>query len=207
MRVLIACEESQAVVKEFRRLGHEAYSCDIEECSGGHPEIHLRVDALELLKMRWDMIIAFPPLHFSNGGGCGSPLQLGSYNRGSGSLREGPSSCAILPGVLRRRLSTSGGRESGSDEVFRSSGILADHRTLSIRRSLAETDLSMDPRSSGAQTDERRRTQRIMGRKYIRKARSDDIRSIRASLEPRSETTFEDVSGHRASYGGTMGRR
>ena len=41
MRVLIACEESQAVVKEFRRLGHEAYSCDIEECSGGHPEIHL----------------------------------------------------------------------------------------------------------------------------------------------------------------------
>ena len=64
MRVLIACEESQAVVKEFRRLGHEAYSCDIEECSGGHPEIHLRVDALELLKMRWDMIIAHPPCTF-----------------------------------------------------------------------------------------------------------------------------------------------
>jgi hypothetical protein len=61
MRVLVACEESQAVTKELRRLGHEAYSCDVQMCSGGHPEWHLQVDALELLKMRWDMIIAFPP--------------------------------------------------------------------------------------------------------------------------------------------------
>lgn len=61
MKVLVACEESQAVTKELRRLGHEAYSCDIEPCSGGHPEWHLQVDALQLLKMQWDMIIAFPP--------------------------------------------------------------------------------------------------------------------------------------------------
>lgn len=61
MRILVACEESQAVTIELRRLGHEAYSCDIEPCSGGHPEWHLQVDALELLKMKWDMILAFPP--------------------------------------------------------------------------------------------------------------------------------------------------
>ena len=61
MRILVACEESQAVTTELRRLGHEAYSCDLQECSGGHPEWHLQVDALELLKMRWDMILAFPP--------------------------------------------------------------------------------------------------------------------------------------------------
>ena len=61
MRVLVACEESQAVCIEFRRLGHEAYSCDIDPCSGGHPEWHLQCDALELLKMKWDMILAFPP--------------------------------------------------------------------------------------------------------------------------------------------------
>ena len=61
MRILIACEESQAVCTEMRRLGHEAYSCDIIPCSGGHPEWHLQVDALEMLKIRWDMIIAFPP--------------------------------------------------------------------------------------------------------------------------------------------------
>ena len=61
MRILVACEESQAVTKELRRLGHEAYSCDIQHCSGGHPEWHLQVDALELLKLKWDMIIAHPP--------------------------------------------------------------------------------------------------------------------------------------------------
>ena len=61
MRVLVACEESQEVCKAFRALGHEAYSCDIEPCSGGRPEWHIQCDALELLKMQWDMILAFPP--------------------------------------------------------------------------------------------------------------------------------------------------
>ncbi len=77
MKVLVACEESQRVCIEFRRLGHEAYSCDIEPCSGGHEEWHIQQDVLPLLNGncefrtvdgvlhridgRWDMIIAFPP--------------------------------------------------------------------------------------------------------------------------------------------------
>ena len=61
MKVLVACEESQEVCKAFREKGHEAYSCDIEPCSGGHPEWHLQQDVLPLLKEKWDMIIAFPP--------------------------------------------------------------------------------------------------------------------------------------------------
>lgn len=77
MNVLVACEESQAVTKELRALGHEAYSCDIQECSGGHPEWHIAQDVLPLLNghcgfrtcdglthyldAKWDMIIAFPP--------------------------------------------------------------------------------------------------------------------------------------------------
>lgn len=61
MKVLVACEESQAVTIELRKLGHEAFSCDIEPCSGGHPEWHLQEDVTPLLKQRWDMIIAFPP--------------------------------------------------------------------------------------------------------------------------------------------------
>lgn len=61
MKILVACEESQAVTIELRRLGHEAYSCDIEPCSGGHPEWHLQQDVIPLLKEKWDMIIAFPP--------------------------------------------------------------------------------------------------------------------------------------------------
>jgi hypothetical protein len=61
MKALIACEESQAVTTELRKLGHEAYSCDILPCSGGHPEWHLTQDVTPLLEKEWDMIIAFPP--------------------------------------------------------------------------------------------------------------------------------------------------
>lgn len=77
MRVLVACEESQEVCKAFRALGHEAYSCDIQECSGGHPEWHIKGDVLPILNGicevwtmdgarheipdRWDLIIAHPP--------------------------------------------------------------------------------------------------------------------------------------------------
>lgn len=60
MRILVACEESQAVTKELRLLGHEAFSCDLLPCSGGHPEWHLQQDVKGLLKQKWDMIIAFP---------------------------------------------------------------------------------------------------------------------------------------------------
>ena len=77
MNILVACEESQAVTKELRRLGHEAYSCDIIPCSGGHPDWHIMQDVIPLLNGncsfktmdgseqvidgRWDMIIAHPP--------------------------------------------------------------------------------------------------------------------------------------------------
>lgn len=87
MRVLVACEESQRVCIAFRNNGHEAYSCDIIECSGGHPEWHITQDVLPLLNGRcsfktmdgaehridgkWDMIIAFPPCtYLSNAGAC-----------------------------------------------------------------------------------------------------------------------------------------
>lgn len=72
MKVLIACEESQAVCKEFRAKGHEAYSCDIEPCSGGHPEWHLQKDVLPILNDDWDMIIAFPPCTHLSGAGAPS---------------------------------------------------------------------------------------------------------------------------------------
>ena len=64
MRVLVACEESQAVCKEFRRLDHEAFSCDLEPCSGGHPEWHYQEDVKKVLTgcdRPWDMVLAFPP--------------------------------------------------------------------------------------------------------------------------------------------------
>lgn len=60
--VLIACEESQAVCKEFREYGFQAFSCDLQECSGGHPEWHIIGDAVSVLKSKkWDLVIAHPP--------------------------------------------------------------------------------------------------------------------------------------------------
>ena len=62
MKILVACEESQAVTIELRKLGHEAYSCDLLPCSGGHPEWHRQQDCFEVLsEQKWDMLIAFPP--------------------------------------------------------------------------------------------------------------------------------------------------
>jgi len=70
MKILIGCEESQRVCMEFRKLGHEAYSNDIQKCSGGYPEYHIQGCIFEALKMQnWDMLIAFPPCtYLSNAG-------------------------------------------------------------------------------------------------------------------------------------------
>lgn len=61
MKILCACEESQALTIQLRLLGHEAYSCDLQVCSGGHPEWHIHDDVLKYLYLSWDMVIAFPP--------------------------------------------------------------------------------------------------------------------------------------------------
>lgn len=71
MRVLIACEESQEVCKAFRLRGHEAYSCDLQYCSGGHPEWHIMHDAIEIAYTgNWDLMIAHPPCTYMSAAGA-----------------------------------------------------------------------------------------------------------------------------------------
>ena len=72
MKIIVGCEESQAVCIAFRERGHEAYSCDIQECSGGHPEWHIRGDVIpELYSGKYDMAIIHPPCTFiSKAGAC-----------------------------------------------------------------------------------------------------------------------------------------
>ena len=87
MKILVACEESQRVCIELRKLGHEAYSCDILSCSGGHPEWHLQQDVLPLLNEKWDMIIAFPPCTYLSNAGArhlfpGGKLNEERYKKG-----------------------------------------------------------------------------------------------------------------------------
>lgn len=60
-KILLACEESQAVTIEFRKLGFEAFSCDLLPCSGDNPEWHIQGDVIPLLEEKWDLVIAFPP--------------------------------------------------------------------------------------------------------------------------------------------------
>lgn len=94
MRVLVACEESQAVCKAFRGRGHEAYSCDILPCSGGHPEWHIQADVLPLLDggyfatmdgathtvSGWDIIIAHPPCTYLSNAGARHLFKGGQLN-------------------------------------------------------------------------------------------------------------------------------
>jgi len=70
MKILLACEESQAVCIEMRKRGHEAYSCDLLPCSGGHPEWHVQDDVLKHLGDGWDMMIAFPPCTYTSNAGA-----------------------------------------------------------------------------------------------------------------------------------------
>lgn len=104
MNVLIACEESQNICVEFRKLGHNAFSCDIQECSGGHPEWHIKGDCLEIingagkttedfipifetedgsryeLPERWDLIIAHPPCTYMSKAGARWMFKGGTLN-------------------------------------------------------------------------------------------------------------------------------
>ena len=103
MNILVACEESQAVTKELRKLGHNAFSCDVIECSGGNPEWHIMQDVLPLLNgfcgfktcdglshyldKKWDMIIAFPPCTYLTNAGArhlykGGVLNEERYHKG-----------------------------------------------------------------------------------------------------------------------------
>jgi len=70
-KILVACEESQAVTKELRALGHEAFSCDLLPCSGGHPEWHIQGDVFEVINQGWDIMIAHPPCTFLSASGAG----------------------------------------------------------------------------------------------------------------------------------------
>ena len=102
MKVLVACEESQEVCKAFRARGHEAYSCDLQDCSGGHPEWHIKGDCLPLLNGscefitcvggrtmidKWDLIIAHPPCTKTSNAGAkhlwkGHKLNIPRYYEG-----------------------------------------------------------------------------------------------------------------------------
>lgn len=87
LKILVACEESQTICKEFRKRGHEAYSCDILDCSGGCEQWHIKDDVLNHINKEWDLIIAHPPCTFLTRAGCrwlfqGKKLNQERYKKG-----------------------------------------------------------------------------------------------------------------------------
>ena len=97
-RVLIACEESQTVCKAFRAKGFDAYSCDIQECSGGHPEWHLKGDVLQHIDKGWDLIIAHPPCTYLSKAGARWLYAGGKINKAR--LRQGIDAKAFFEAML-----------------------------------------------------------------------------------------------------------
>ena len=117
MKILIACEESQAVCIEGRKLGHEVYSCDILECSGGHPEWHIQGDVIPLLNGnctfktmdgvehridgKWDMIIFFPPCTFLTNTG-NRWFNESVYGEKAVQRKKPQSCCCVFHGGMER---------------------------------------------------------------------------------------------------------
>ena len=103
MRVLVACEESQRVCMAFRERGHNAFSCDIQEPSGGHPEWHIHGDCLKILQggqivtmdgvthdvPKWDLLIAHPPCTFISNAGARHLYKGGTHTLNEERLRKG----------------------------------------------------------------------------------------------------------------------
>lgn len=156
MKVLVACEESQAVCKAFREKGHEAYSCDIIECSGGHPEWHIMQDVLPLLNGncefttmdgakhiidgKWDLLIAHPPCTYLTVSG-NRWFNVGKY--GQKALdRERERACGgILYEIRECRLRTYCNRKSCRLYVHSLPQARPNNSALRIRTSYAEENL------------------------------------------------------------------
>lgn len=115
MKVLIGFEESQTVCKAFRKLGHEAYSCDLQECSGGHPEWHIKNDIFTGIRYEnWDLIILHPPCTYT--ALCGNRWYYNSPLRVKGArlcLTSWDASCKVCDKVVLEQPKTIMGKFLG----------------------------------------------------------------------------------------------
>lgn len=148
MKILVACEESQAVTIELRKLGHEAYSCDIEPCSGGHPEWHLQVDALELLKIRWDMIIAFPPCTYLSNAGAKHLFRGGKLNQER--YEKGLEAKAFFLNFYNADCSINSSGKPSFQQNLRNAAAYSGNTALAIWTSCTEKNTAMAERITAA---------------------------------------------------------
>ena len=149
LKVLIACEESQTTCKAFRALGHEAYSCDIQDCSGGHPEWHLKQDVLPLLQDDWDLIIAHPPCTYMSKAGA-----RWMYPTAGTISEERLQLARDAKAFFMEFWNCKCHREPCAAEDSRTAETYASRTTLRVRRPIQQGDAVMAQRTAGAQTDQ-----------------------------------------------------
>ena len=151
MKVLIACEESQTVCKAFRAKGHEAYSCDIIEPSGGHPEWHILGDAIEALKGgviitmdgqthdvgKWDLLIAHPPCTYLTVAGAANIPKLPER------IQKGKEAAAFFMAFFNSGIPRIAIEKSYPHEKIWATAVQSNCQTVYVRAKQRQTDLLM----------------------------------------------------------------
>lgn len=173
MKILIACEESQAICIEMRKLWHEAYSCDIQECSWGHPEWHIQVDAIEVAyREHWDMMIAHPP--------C-TDLAVSGARHFARKIADGSQQRSI-DFFLKRECTDwkNRYRKSGLYHEFQIPKARPNHTTMAILTWRNEINLSMDQGAPEARTyrDSRRTGTKCMENGSRTNESEDEVKDL-----------------------------
>lgn len=188
----------------FRELGHEAYSCDIQECSGGRPEWHIKADALELLKLKWDLIIAHPPCTYLTNAGA-VRLRVGGDNRRR-THGESQRSKSVLYAVSQCGLSKNCGRESNTRENPSASTLRSGGATVDVWTSLHQTHMPVAERvttTNGNGCYHRRYY--AMGERRVQRR----TRKLPQSARPQRtgpEEPLQNLPRYSQSHGRTVGR-
>lgn len=200
MKVLIACEESQTVCKAFRARGHEAYSCDIQEPSGGHPEWHILGDALEAIKGgavttmdgvshevgKWDLLIAHPPCTYLTNAGAVRMRRNGE--------------------IVPERYSLAMDAKAFFMEFYNADipMIAVENPTPMKIVELPPYTQAIQPYEHGHPYSKRTCLSRAVC-KWWMQGRSRKLPQIPGQKRTRSENSFKDLPRYCKSYGGTVG--
>lgn len=165
MRVLVACEESQRVCTAFRERGHEAYSCDILPCSGGHQEWHIQGDALKIIGggsfvtmdgaehfvEKWDLLIAHPPCTYISNAGARFLYPKGKLNEDR--LRKGIEATHFFLRLLWADVDHRRRRKSRTVNCLLSSKLYAVDTTVAIWTPGTEENMPVVEKSAEAKAD------------------------------------------------------
>lgn len=207
MRILVACEESQAVTKELRRLGHEAYSCDLIPESGGALRVAYTSGRQAAPQNEMGHDYCPSSVHIPDSLLSYQAVQPRPYHQGQRPGREGLGSGKLFLFISECRLPAHCHREPRTAKALQSTGLHPDHRAVHVRRSVEETHMFMAQGPAAASTDKHSRTEGTLGGQHERPTWRDreSEELIHSQIKSRSEDSEQDFSGHRASNGGTVG--